>query len=158
MSLEDLAPKLKAITNANAEAQIFVRADRNVTYDRIAEVISTITSAGFKKIALVAEPLKQDEMAALHRQIENCWNIPIGGPNSQNQRVDVMIDVNPDRTVQNVNIVDKVRYANDPYYHVLADAAMRAVRNPKCSPLKLPADKYDTWKRIYLTFDPRDML
>ena len=39
-----------------------------------------------------------------------------------------------------------------------ADSAVRAVRNPKCSPLELPADKYDQWKRIDFTFDPRDML
>jgi hypothetical protein len=72
--------------------------------------------------------------------------------------VEVLIDVNQDRTVANADIVDKARYASDSFFRAAADAAVRAVRNPRCSPLILPADKYDQWKRIDFTFDPRDML
>ena len=55
MKLEDLVPKLKAITNANSEARIFVRGDKGVAYGRIMEVMGTVSSAGFNKVALVAE-------------------------------------------------------------------------------------------------------
>lgn len=55
MKLEDLVPKLKAITNANSEARIFVRGDKSVEYGRIMEVMGTISAAGFNKVALVAE-------------------------------------------------------------------------------------------------------
>jgi biopolymer transport protein TolR len=55
MKLEELVPKLKAITGANAEARIFVRGDRELAYGRIMEVMGTISSAGFTKVALVAE-------------------------------------------------------------------------------------------------------
>jgi biopolymer transport protein TolR len=55
MPLDDLVSKLKAVTNANAEARIFVRGDKGVTYGRIMEVMGTISSAGFTKVALVAE-------------------------------------------------------------------------------------------------------
>ena len=55
MKLEDLVPKLKAVTNANAEARIFVRGDKGVAYGRIMEVMGTVSSAGFNKVALVAE-------------------------------------------------------------------------------------------------------
>lgn len=55
MRLEDLVPKLKAITGANADARIFVRGDKAVSYGRIMEVMGTISSAGFNKVALVAE-------------------------------------------------------------------------------------------------------
>lgn len=55
MTLEELVPKLRAITGANAEARIFVRGDKSITYGRIMEVMGTISSAGFTKVALVAE-------------------------------------------------------------------------------------------------------
>lgn len=55
MELSDLVPKLKAITGANAEARIFVRGDKSVSYGRIMEVMGTVSAAGFNKVALVAE-------------------------------------------------------------------------------------------------------
>jgi len=33
-----------------------VRADRAITYGRVAEVMSTITAAGYRKVALVTDP------------------------------------------------------------------------------------------------------
>lgn len=98
------------------------------------------------------------EEDALRRQISACWNAPIGARDAQNLVVELVIDVNPDRTVLNTDIVDKARYASDSFFRAAADSAVRAVRNPKCSPLELPADKYSQWKRIDFTFDPRDML
>lgn len=62
MGLEDLVPKLKAITNANAEARIFVRGDKGVAYGRIMEVMGTVSAAGFNKVALVAELPKPEPM------------------------------------------------------------------------------------------------
>lgn len=55
MGLDDIVPKLKAITGTNADARIFVRGDKGVTYGRIMEVMGAISSAGFNKVALVAE-------------------------------------------------------------------------------------------------------
>lgn len=98
------------------------------------------------------------EEDALRRQISSCWNAPIGARDAQNLIVELVIDVAPDRTVVNAEIVDKSRYASDSYFKAAADAAVRAVRAPKCTPLELPADKYEQWKRINFTFDPRDMI
>ncbi len=98
------------------------------------------------------------EEDALRRQIEQCWNPPIGARDAQNLIVEVIIDVNMDRTVANADVVDKGRYASDPFFRAAADAAIRALRNPRCSPLELAPDKYEQWKRINFTFDPRDML
>ena len=41
----------------------------------------------------------------------------------------------------------------DPSFRTAAEAAMRAVNNPECSPLLLPQDKYEKWKEINFTFD-----
>lgn len=55
MELGSLVDKLKAVTGANADARIFVRGDKGVTYGRVMEVMGTVSAAGFNKVALVAE-------------------------------------------------------------------------------------------------------
>ena len=51
--VENLIPRLNAITDQNTEARIYVRGDRVVAYGRIMEIISLINSAGYIKVALV---------------------------------------------------------------------------------------------------------
>jgi hypothetical protein len=46
----------------------------------------------------------------------------------------------------------------DPFYRSAAESALRAVLNPQCSPLKLPPEKFDQWKTLELTFNPKDLL
>jgi len=55
MELGEIVGKLKAITNSNPDARIFVRGDQAVAYGRIMEVMGTISAGGFNKVALVAE-------------------------------------------------------------------------------------------------------
>ncbi len=95
---------------------------------------------------------------ALRRQISLCWNMPVGARNAENLVVEVLIEVNPDRTVRSAEVVDQMRLGTDTYFRAAAEAALRALRNPKCSPLELPADQYEQWKTIRFNFDPRDML
>ncbi len=95
---------------------------------------------------------------ALRRQISQCWNMPIGARDAQNLVVVVAIDVNPDRTVRNAEVVDKMRMATDSFFRAAAESALRALYNPKCTPLELPPDQYQQWKHIDFTFDPREML
>ena len=53
VEVENLIPRLNAITDQNTEARIYVRGDRVVAYGRIMEIMSLINSAGYIKIALV---------------------------------------------------------------------------------------------------------
>ncbi len=55
VELEVLVPRLVAITNSNAEARIYVRGDKAISYGRVMEVMGAISSAGFKKVALLSE-------------------------------------------------------------------------------------------------------
>ncbi len=95
---------------------------------------------------------------ALRRQIAQCWNIPSGARNAEDLVVEVLIEVNPDRTVKEAQVVDQMRLSTDSFFRAAAESAMRALRNPKCSPLELPPDQYEQWKTIRFTFDPRDVL
>jgi outer membrane biosynthesis protein TonB len=95
---------------------------------------------------------------AIRSQIMHCWNMPIGARDAQNLIVELGIDVNPDGTVVNTEIVDKGRYASDSFFRAATDSAVRATHDPRCTPLQLPGDKYQTWKHINFIFDPRDMI
>jgi biopolymer transport protein TolR len=55
VQLDELVAKLQAIAQNQPDRRIFVRGDRGITYGRIMEVMSTITSGGFTKVALLAE-------------------------------------------------------------------------------------------------------
>ena len=56
---ENLIPRLNAITEQNTEARIYIRGDRVIAYRRIMEVMSIINSAGYVKVALITQNLKQ---------------------------------------------------------------------------------------------------
>ena len=55
VEVENLIPRLNAITDQNTEARIYVRGDRAVAYGRIMEIMSIINTAGYVKVALVAQ-------------------------------------------------------------------------------------------------------
>ena len=55
VEVENLIPRLNAITELNKEARIYVRGDRVVAYGRIMEIMSLVNSAGYTKVALVTQ-------------------------------------------------------------------------------------------------------
>ena len=55
----DLVSKLQAVSQSDVDQRIYLRASKVVPYGRVAEIMAAVTSAGFKKVALVTEPVKQ---------------------------------------------------------------------------------------------------
>ena len=55
VEVENLIPRLNAITEQNTEARIYVRGDRVVAYGRIMEIMALINSAGYVKVALITQ-------------------------------------------------------------------------------------------------------
>jgi biopolymer transport protein TolR len=61
ISEEALAPRLRAVSQANPDLRIFVRGDRTISYGRVIQVMGLVSQAGFSKVALIAEaPLPGD--------------------------------------------------------------------------------------------------
>ena len=58
VEVENLIPRLNAITEQNTEARIYIRGDRVVAYGRVMEIMSIINSAGYVKVALITQNLK----------------------------------------------------------------------------------------------------
>jgi biopolymer transport protein TolR len=56
VALENLVDKLKEAAKAGADERVYVRGSKSVNYGRIAEIMTLVTGAGFKKVALVTEP------------------------------------------------------------------------------------------------------
>ena len=55
VSLEDLIPRLKAISKVNSKTRIFVRGDNLLPYGEVIEIMGKIQTAGYEKVALVAK-------------------------------------------------------------------------------------------------------
>ena len=100
----------------------------------------------------VAATMTISEIDLLRQQLHSCLNLNVGVPNLKDLKPVIFIEVNPDRTVKSAKVVNQERLS-DPSFRIAAEAAMRAVNNPNCSPLLLPEEKYDQWKEINFTFD-----
>src|ERR1700729_1832518 len=55
----DLVAKLQAASQSDVDQRIYLRASKAVPYGRVAEIMGAGTPAGFKKGALVTQPIKQ---------------------------------------------------------------------------------------------------
>lgn len=55
LPLEELAPRLLAITENKPDTRLYIRADRAIEYGKVMEVMGLITAAGFTKVALITE-------------------------------------------------------------------------------------------------------
>ena len=58
VEVENLIPRINAITEQNTEARIYIRGDRVVAYGRVMEIMSIINSAGYIKVALITQNMK----------------------------------------------------------------------------------------------------
>ena len=102
--------------------------------------------------------LSLSEEDALKAQIFGCWSIPLGLPYNENLLVRIKLQLNPDGSVVQSEILDHARM-NKPgqgFYRVLAESALRAVR--LCQPLRVPSTGYERWKDLQLNFDAKEML
>jgi biopolymer transport protein TolR len=52
---DEIVPRLTANASQGLEERVFVRGDKRVDYGRVAQVMSIVTAAGFKRVALVTE-------------------------------------------------------------------------------------------------------
>lgn len=59
IEVDKLLEKLKETVKQGFDERIYVRGSKAVNYGRVAEVMSLITSAGYKKVALVTEQEKK---------------------------------------------------------------------------------------------------
>ncbi|MBO39593.1 MAG: hypothetical protein CMM75_10525 [Rhodospirillaceae bacterium] len=95
----------------------------------------------------------------VRQQIVPCWNIPGGAKDAQKMKISIRIRLKRDGSLLgSPRVVDRTRFQTDQSYRVVAESAVRALLNPRCSPLQLPYGDYDIWKDITFNFDPSEAL
>ena len=60
VDLDTLVVKLSELTNANKEAEVYVRGDGAVNYGRFAEVLGRIAESGYTKVTLNTNPTEPE--------------------------------------------------------------------------------------------------
>lgn len=100
--------------------------------------------------------LSVTELDLIRRQLAACWNVAAGTRDAKDLYVDIKVEMNADATVRTAVVVETG--GSGPAVRAASESALRAVKNPKCSPLKLPLDRYDQWKTITIRFDPKHIL
>jgi hypothetical protein len=106
--------------------------------------------------APLGSQLTASELDLVREQIARCWNINAGARDAKDLVVEIRAAVQPDGTVARADIVDQGRMG-DPLWRAAAESARRAFFNPACTPLKLPPEKYATWKDLVVDFSPKDI-
>ena len=102
--------------------------------------------------------MTMSEIDTIRFQIQQCWSVPLEVRHAEDLQVQIRIFLNPDGSLAKApQIVNSLRMQHDEFWRSAAESARRAVL--KCSPLKnLPPEKYEHWREITLTFDPKEML
>ena len=103
----------------------------------------------------LAAVVTASEIEGVRSKIRPCWN-SLGAARDQNLIVTLVVQMNQDGTPVKAELKDLGRYNSDPGYRAAADAAHRAIMNPRCQPWPLSPEKYSTWRYITFNFDPRD--
>ena len=106
--------------------------------------------------APLGSQLTASEIDLVREQLSRCWNINAGARDAKDLVVEVRASVQPDGTVTQATIVDQGKMG-DPLWRAAAESARRTFFNPQCTPLKLPPDKYATWKDLVVDFSPKDI-
>jgi biopolymer transport protein TolR len=60
--LVQLQPRLQALRLRNPDISIFLRADRDVPYGTVVQVMDSIKKAGIDKLGMVTEPLHEEQI------------------------------------------------------------------------------------------------
>lgn len=101
------------------------------------------------------------EIDLLRQQISRCWNPPVAVLGADELIIAIRLQLNPDGSLVGPPSIDgnvgtSQQATAEIAFRAAAESALRAVR--RCAPYDLPAEKYDAWRDIRVTFDPRQML
>lgn len=91
-----------------------------------------------------------NDLLVVKAQIERCWNLPAG---TEGFTPEFRIFMNKDGTVKSV---EQLNDALAPGFKAAAEAALQAIRDPRCQPYNFPASAYPQWQTFTITFDAKD--
>jgi hypothetical protein len=107
--------------------------------------------------APLGSQLTASDIDLVREQLRPCFNPPFGAKEKPDLVADIRVVMNRDGTVQQARVDDQGQYASDQIYRAVADSGIRALKNPRCSPLRLPPDRYEVWQSFVFGFSTKDM-
>lgn len=100
--------------------------------------------------------LSANEIDALRARMVVCWRAPIDAADPDRLVVRVRFTLRRDGSLESgPDLLTAINRA-DRAMVVAGENALRAVRS--CAPYDLPQERFDQWREIIFTFDPRQML
>ncbi len=157
---------LKNLEDKQPEPAAFDALLKNLTKQQIAQAedappaphrIAATAPPSSQPRAPLGSQLTASDIDLVREQLRPCFNPPFGAKEKPDLSADIRVVMNRDGTVQQAQIADQGQYASDPVYRAVADSGIRALRNPRCSPLRLPPDRYDVWQKFVFGFSTKDM-
>jgi len=99
--------------------------------------------------------LSISEMDLILQQLKSCFNPNAGTIINKDEivKITAKIDRNAKVVRNTVRILDTNIDISNPYYNSITESAMRTLHHPDCLKLKLPKEKYETWKNLTIKFD-----
>ncbi|GGD45678.1 hypothetical protein [Sinisalibacter lacisalsi] len=101
-------------------------------------------------------PLTSGERDGLRVAVSRCWNLGSASTDALNTTVVVLVQMSRDGRPEGIEMIS----SNGPTQEatrIAYEAARRAVIRCGTSGYGLPAEKYDQWREIEMTFDPGNM-
>ncbi len=126
--------------------------------DAVAGAVAEATEeASSAPAAPSGPPLSFGEREAFRVSVSTCWDVDVGG-RSADVTVVVAVDMNRDGTVVGNQVRQVSVTGGDAAAQRTAfEKARRAILRCQRGGFPLPADKYDRWRQIEMTFNPEGM-
>ena len=95
------------------------------------------------------------EMDLVIQQLRSCFNPRAGTQIIGDEMVKISAKIDRAANVRKdtVQIIDTNISKSNPYYKAITESAVATLYNPLCSQLKLPLNKYESWKDLKITID-----
>ena len=95
------------------------------------------------------------EMDLVIQQLRSCFNPRAGTQIIGDEMVKISAKIDKAANVRKdtVQIIDTNISKSNPYYKAITESAVATLYNPLCSQLKLPLNKYESWKDLKITID-----
>ena len=95
------------------------------------------------------------EMDLVIQQLRSCFNPRAGTQIIGDEMVKISAKIDRAANVRKdtVQIIDTNISKTNPYYKAITESAVATLYNPLCSQLKLPLNKYESWKDLKITID-----
>ena len=95
------------------------------------------------------------EMDLVLQQLRSCFNPRAGTQIVGDEMVKISAKIDREANVRKdtVQIIATNISKSNPYYEAITESAVATLYNPLCSKLKLPLNKYESWKDLKITID-----